>query len=182
MPPLDFPASPTVGQIYPVPAITGVPTYEWDGSKWLAHFPLGDEVVLVTGGVMTGPLTVPAPTLGGHATNKTYVDAQDTTLSTAITNNASAITALWGNHILSVSQVMDYGSIAAGSSVEATVTVTGAATTDLAIVNFPTAMNTGLIWQATVSAANTVSIRVANTTASAIDPTAKTVLVMVLKP
>jgi hypothetical protein len=31
---LDFPASPTVGQKYPSPAVTGVPVYTWDGEKW----------------------------------------------------------------------------------------------------------------------------------------------------
>jgi hypothetical protein len=35
MPPaLDFPASPTVGQKYPSPAVAGVPVYSWDGEKW----------------------------------------------------------------------------------------------------------------------------------------------------
>jgi hypothetical protein len=31
---LDFPASPTVGQLYPTPAVPGVPVYKWDGEKW----------------------------------------------------------------------------------------------------------------------------------------------------
>jgi hypothetical protein len=31
---LDFPASPTVGQKYPSPAVSGVPVYSWDGEKW----------------------------------------------------------------------------------------------------------------------------------------------------
>jgi hypothetical protein len=31
---LDFPASPTVGQKYPSPAVAGVPVYSWDGEKW----------------------------------------------------------------------------------------------------------------------------------------------------
>jgi hypothetical protein len=31
---LDFPASPTVNQQYPSPAVTGVPVYTWDGEKW----------------------------------------------------------------------------------------------------------------------------------------------------
>ena len=31
---LDFPSSPTVGQLYPNPAVAGVPQYTWDGEKW----------------------------------------------------------------------------------------------------------------------------------------------------
>ena len=35
--PLDFPASPTVGQLYPDPPVTGQPTYRWDGAQWLSY-------------------------------------------------------------------------------------------------------------------------------------------------
>jgi hypothetical protein len=31
---LDFPASPSVGTIYPNPAVAGQPQYTWDGEKW----------------------------------------------------------------------------------------------------------------------------------------------------
>lgn len=31
---LDFPSSPSVGQLYPNPAIAGVPVYRWDGTVW----------------------------------------------------------------------------------------------------------------------------------------------------
>ena len=31
---LDFPASPTLNQLYPSPAVPGVPVYTWDGEKW----------------------------------------------------------------------------------------------------------------------------------------------------
>lgn len=31
---LDFPASPTLNQTYPSPAVPGVPVYTWDGEKW----------------------------------------------------------------------------------------------------------------------------------------------------
>jgi len=32
--PLDFPASPTTGQIHPNPAVSGQPQYTYDGEKW----------------------------------------------------------------------------------------------------------------------------------------------------
>ena len=31
---LDFPNSPSVGQLFPSPAIAGVPQYKWDGTVW----------------------------------------------------------------------------------------------------------------------------------------------------
>ena len=31
---LDFPASPALGDKYPVPAVAGQPQYTWDGEKW----------------------------------------------------------------------------------------------------------------------------------------------------
>lgn len=31
---MDFPSSPTTGQLYPNPAISGLPQYIWDGSEW----------------------------------------------------------------------------------------------------------------------------------------------------
>jgi len=32
---LDFPTSPTIGQQFPASPIAGVPTYIWDGEKYL---------------------------------------------------------------------------------------------------------------------------------------------------
>ncbi len=36
---LDFPSSPTVGQKYPASPVAGLPTYTWDGEKWMAPIP-----------------------------------------------------------------------------------------------------------------------------------------------
>jgi hypothetical protein len=33
---LDFPASPTNGQLYPDPPVTGQPQYSWNGTQWLS--------------------------------------------------------------------------------------------------------------------------------------------------
>jgi hypothetical protein len=41
---LNFPATPTVGQLYPVPALAGVPQYVWDGAAW--NIPTPDYLVL----------------------------------------------------------------------------------------------------------------------------------------
>ena len=34
---LDFPNSPTVGQIYPSPATAGIPQWRWDGAEWVPY-------------------------------------------------------------------------------------------------------------------------------------------------
>lgn len=33
---INFPNSPAVGDLYPTPAVAGVPTYRWDGTAWVA--------------------------------------------------------------------------------------------------------------------------------------------------
>jgi len=33
---INFPASPALNDLYPVPAVPGVPQYKWDGTAWLA--------------------------------------------------------------------------------------------------------------------------------------------------
>lgn len=71
---------------------------------------------------------------------------------------------------LMVSGFLDFPSIPAGGSADLTMTVTGAAVGDDATAHpngIPTA---GLMWGAVVSAANTVTVRLVNVTAAAIDP------------
>ena len=66
---------------------------------------------------------------------------------------------------------LTWGSIAAGASATQTVTVTGAAINDRVLPGLPAAgVNAGLIPQAWVSSANTVTIRLTNITASPITP------------
>jgi hypothetical protein len=76
----DFPASPTVGQLYPSPALANASQYYWDGSRWVtwAGPQLTKNVVYTDGSApMTGQLTVLAsPTHPTDAASKAYVDAQ----------------------------------------------------------------------------------------------------------
>jgi hypothetical protein len=57
---LDFPSSPTVGQIFPSPAVVGVPVYRWDGEKWTTQgaafdiIPSGTVMVFYQAGAPTG--------------------------------------------------------------------------------------------------------------------------------
>lgn len=76
---------------------------------------------------------------------------------------------------------LDFPSIPAGATADLTVTVTGAAVGDHAIPAPTTLPPAGITWQATVTAADTATVRLANTTAGAIDPPAVTFHVLVLR-
>lgn len=82
---------------------------------------------------------------------------------------------------LTATATLDFASIAAGAVGTLTATVTGAATGDFVIVAPPGNLSAGLVVSAFVSAANTVTIRIVNGTASAIDPASATWGVAVLK-
>jgi hypothetical protein len=73
----DFPANPTVGQVYDTG--TGA-VYTWDGLAWKSSVsaPTGDsEFVLKIGDTMTGPLTLSAdPVAPMYAATKQYVDSR----------------------------------------------------------------------------------------------------------
>ena len=55
---LDFPNSPSIGQTFPSPPVTGVPIFTWDGVKWIAA---GAAATVVASD--TPPVGVPADTL-----------------------------------------------------------------------------------------------------------------------
>ena len=66
---IDFPASPTTGQIFTAAGVT----WKWDGAKW-GGAPSGGYLPLA-GGAMTGPITLAAdPAAAMQPTTKRYVD------------------------------------------------------------------------------------------------------------
>ena len=71
---------------------------------------------------------------------------------------------------LSATATLDFPSVAAAGQQELTITVTGAAVGDSVHLGTPAAFEAGLIATGRVSATNTVTIRVSNITAAAIDP------------
>jgi hypothetical protein len=87
----------------------------------------------------------------------------------------------FGHSDLSASATLDFPSIAPATGAELTVTVTGAATGDTVYVAAPASIEARLVWNAHVSAANTVKIRVTNITASAIDQASASWKVRVVK-
>jgi hypothetical protein len=71
----------------------------------------------------------------------------------------------------SASATLDFPSIAAtGGTQDLTITVTGAATGDRVCLGLPAAPSAGVVFNAFVSAANTVTVRATNCTGGAIDP------------
>lgn len=81
--------------------------------------------------------------------------------------------------ILTGSASLDFPSIAAASQSSLTITVTGAAVNDEVVMGLPAAPAAGIVFNAFVSAANTVTVRATNVTALAVDPAAATYSVIV---
>ncbi len=96
---------------------------------------------------------------GGGGSGKLRIDRTNGTAISGVMSNTAAL---------------DYSSIAANATTELTITVTGAAAGDSVQVNPNGAPETGLIWSGYVSAADTVTVRLANVTTGAIDPASRT--------
>lgn len=74
---------------------------------------------------------------------------------------------------------LDFPSISAVSQADLTITVAGAAVGDEVAMALPAAPTAGIVFNAFVSAANTVTIRASNITASPVNPAAATYGVLV---
>jgi hypothetical protein len=92
-----------------------------------------------------------------------------------IAGNGNTIT-----KVLSGSASLNFGSIAAVSQADLTITVTGAAVGDEVIMALPAAPAAGIVFNAFVSATDTVTIRASNITAAGVDPAAATYGVIVI--
>jgi putative Ca2+/H+ antiporter (TMEM165/GDT1 family) len=82
--------------------------------------------------------------------------------------------------ILTASASLNFPSISAVSQADLTITVTGAAVGDEVMMALPAAPTAGLVFNAFVSAADTVTIRASNITASPVDAAAATYGVIVV--
>jgi len=125
-------------------------------------------------GYTTAPTVVITPVAVGDDANETFFTHGNPTADTFIHTPAQSGTVAV---IVSNAASLNYGSIAALGEETLTITVTGALTTNTPSVElgWSAALETGIVVkQAWVSATNTVSVRVANITAGAIDPVAIT--------
>jgi hypothetical protein len=90
---LDFPNAPTVGQTFTGP--NGV-VWTWDSVKWTAAS-TGDAYLPLTGGTLTGPLTLAAdPTVPLGTATKQYADTKAPLASPALTGIPTVPTAAPG--------------------------------------------------------------------------------------
>lgn len=95
-----------------------------------------------------------------------------------------SITTIPGNigGMMILTATVDLGSVAANTSEEETATVTGVKTGDV-VVCIDSSLDAGqVVAQARVSAANTVTLQVINTTGSGIDAASKTMTFLVFRP
>jgi hypothetical protein len=84
------------------------------------------------------------------------------------------------NKVLTNSASLDFPSIDAAAQANLTITVTGAAVGDEVILGLPAAPAAGIVFNAFVSATNTVTIRASNITGTAVNPAAATYGVIVI--
>lgn len=89
--------------------------------------------------------------------------------TTILGSSGTAISA-----IRSASATLNFGSIAAAASEDLTITVTGAAVGDSVSHGLPAAPAAGIMFNAFVSATNTVTVRATNITGSPVDPASAT--------
>ncbi len=82
--------------------------------------------------------------------------------------------------VLSATASLDFASISAASQASLTITVTGAAVGDEVIMALPAAPAAGLVFNAFVSATDTVTIRASNISGSPVDAAAATYGVIVI--
>jgi hypothetical protein len=82
--------------------------------------------------------------------------------------------------LLTATASLNFGNLVAQSKLDLTITVTGAVVGDAVFLGLPTATTAGIIHEAYVSAADTVTVRANNFTSGAIDPAAMTFRVVVM--
>jgi len=90
-------------------------------------------------------------------------------------------TGLTLENVLGASAALNFASIAAAAQEDLTITVTGAAANDAVILGLPVAPTAGIVFNAFVSAADTVTVRATNITGSSVDPASATYNVVVIK-
>jgi hypothetical protein len=111
------------------------------------------------------------------------LEAEFAGIATALSAPAPASLTVAGatiTKILSASGTLDFPSIAAAGNQDLTIAVTGAAVGDAVILGLPASPDAGVVFDAWVSATNTVKIRATNATAGAVDPASASYRVIVV--
>jgi len=88
---------------------------------------------------------------------------------------------LIGLRVFTASTTLDFPSIASLASEDLTITVTNATINDSVSLGLPASPTAGIVFQAFVSTANTVTVRATNITGGAIDPASAIYKIIVFK-
>jgi hypothetical protein len=107
----------------------------------------------------------------------TFGTTNTVTLQAGAVTATGAITFGGGSTIktvLTATATLDFTEIAAAGSADLTITVTGAAVNDSVSLGLPASPAAGIVWNAFVSATNTVTVRASNITASPVNPASAT--------
>lgn len=170
--------------------VVGVAAHDAANGSRLTVHPLAGlvhELVAGSGGITAGQAVKVGTAAGevlplsgsamrvGTAITSAAAGAKVQVLGGAASSGAASATTL------SASASLNFPSVAAAGQAELTITVTGAAVGDAVVLAPPAAPDAGLVWAGRVSAANTVTVRVANITAAPIDPAAATWGAQVIK-
>lgn len=94
---------------------------------------------------------------------------------------AGTAAALLAASLLTATDTLDFAEIAAAGSAALTITVTGAAVGDAVALGLPAAIESGLVFNGFVSAADTVTVRATNITAAPIDAASAAFTATVIK-
>jgi hypothetical protein len=84
-------------------------------------------------------------------------------------------------NILSATATLDFGSIGSNATETLTITVTGAVAGDSVFLGCPAGLDAGLIFCASVTAADTVTVRMHNSTGGSVDPASGTFRATVIR-
>jgi hypothetical protein len=84
-------------------------------------------------------------------------------------------------NILSATATLDFGSIGSNATETLTITVTGAVAGDSVFLGCPAGLDAGLVFCASVTAADTVTVRMHNSTGGAVDPASATFRATVIR-
>lgn len=105
---------------------------------------------------------------------------QSLTWSKWLTWVGTALNNLIGLRVFTASAVLDFSSIASLASEDLTITVANASINDSVSLGLPIP-TAGIVFQAFVSAVDTVTIRATNITGGAVDPVSATYKIIVFK-
>lgn len=96
-----------------------------------------------------------------------------TITSTVLTTNLNA--EMWnGKKAIDFSASLDFGTIAANTCAELTITATGAQANDPVVPSWPAGLEAGLVGLMHVTSADTVTVRLCNVTTGSVDPASHT--------